>query len=63
MPTATLDELLPIERGHVKSLRNAGHAPFAVLAVLVLDAGKPSLLPALPAIAAARRPPEEHSGG
>jgi hypothetical protein len=35
MPTATLDELFPIERGHA----------------------------ALPAIAAARRPPEEHRGG
>ncbi|HWM05239.1 MAG TPA: hypothetical protein VNP92_23110 [Actinophytocola sp.] len=63
MTTAALDELLPIERGHVKSLRNAGDAPFAVLAVLVLDAGQPPLLPALPAIAAALRPPEEHSGG
>jgi quercetin dioxygenase-like cupin family protein len=56
-------DVLPVERGHVKSLRNVGDAPFAVLAVLVLDAGKPPLLPALPAIAAARRPPEEHSGG
>jgi quercetin dioxygenase-like cupin family protein len=39
-------DVLPIERGHVKSLRNPGDEPFAVLAVLVLDADEPPLLPA-----------------
>ena len=57
-------DVLPIERGQVKSLRNPGDAPFAVLAVLVLDADKPPLLPTLPATAPAMpRRPEEHSGG
>jgi quercetin dioxygenase-like cupin family protein len=39
-------DVLPIDRGHVKPLRNPGDAAFAVLAVLVLDADKPPLLPA-----------------
>ena len=48
-----------IERGHVKSLRNAGDA-LAVLAVLVLDADKPPLLPA--SGAETLRRPKEQSG-
>ena len=39
-------DVLPIGRGHVKSLRNPGDAAVAALAVLVLDADKPPLLPA-----------------
>ena len=52
-------DVLPIDRGNVKSLRNPGDAPFAVLAVLVLDADKPPLLPA--AGAETPRRPEEQS--
>ena len=43
----------------MKSLRNGGDAPFAVLAVLVLDADKPPLLPASGAETPSR--PDEQS--
>ena len=53
-------DVLRIDRGHVKSLRNLGDAPFTLLAVLVLvlDADKPPLLPA-PGAETPRRPEEQ----
>jgi quercetin dioxygenase-like cupin family protein len=43
--TLTVGNVIPVEPGRVKSLRNTGHDPFAVLAVLVLDADRPPILP------------------
>ena len=41
----TVGDVVPVEPGRVKSLRNPGDEPFAVLAVLVLDADRPPILP------------------
>jgi len=45
LQAVTVGDVVPVEPGRVKSLRNPGDEPFAVLAVLVLDADRPPILP------------------